>query len=194
MAPQPGARRVGREKGPVVVSCGGLRAGPRQGSAGRPQFSLSASEPRQRGKRGTERPSNPEALHKVSLAPKFERRRGGDTHCPGLHRASSGSAARPHSSPQGVPAERFWGDGLSRWAGFLPRAAHLPHPSTGQAPRTTFHASLPYRPLHRRPTAPAVGHTQVQTLGPALKVLAHPTAKCLRPGPFCRDPRGPPSL
>lgn len=30
------------------------------------QFSLSASEPRQRGKRGTERPSNPEALHKVS--------------------------------------------------------------------------------------------------------------------------------
>lgn len=73
MAPQPGARRVGREKGPVVVSCGGLRAGPRQGSAGRPQFSLSASEPRQRGQRGTERPSNPEALHKVSLAPKFER-------------------------------------------------------------------------------------------------------------------------
>lgn len=52
----------------------------------------------------------------------------------------------------------------------------LPCPSTGQAPRTTFHASLPYRPLHRRPAAPAVGHTQVQTLGPALKVLAHPTA------------------
>lgn len=127
MAPQPRARRVGREKGPVVVSCGGLRAGPRQGSAGRPQFSLSASEPRQRGKRGTERPSNPEALHKVSLAPKFERQ-GGDTHSPGLHRASSGSAARPHSSPQGVPAERFWGDGLSRWASFLPRAAHPPLP------------------------------------------------------------------
>lgn len=140
MAPQPGARRVGREKGPVVVSCGGLRAGPRQGSAGRPQFSLSASEPRQRGQRGTERPSNPEALHKVSLAPKFER--GGDTHGPGLHPASSGSAARPHSwgpsSPQGVPAERFWGDGLSRWAGFLPRAAHPPLPVNRSSSQNHF--------------------------------------------------------
>ena len=39
VAPQPGARRVGREKGPVV-SQGGPRAGRGQRSAGRPQLSL----------------------------------------------------------------------------------------------------------------------------------------------------------
>lgn len=165
MAPQPGARRVGREKGPVVVSCGGLRAGPRQGSAGRPQFSLSASEPRQRGKRGTERPSNPEALHKVSLAPKFERRRGGTPTAqvctvhplaqqPGLTPAPRGSplsGSGGMGSPAGPASSLGPLTSLARQQVKLPEPRSMLHfptdPSTGGQPR------LPWGTPRSRPWA-----------------------------------------
>lgn len=59
VAPQPG-RGGGQREGPCGRSLCGLRAGPRQGSAGRPQFSLSQplSHVAER-EEGTERPPTP---------------------------------------------------------------------------------------------------------------------------------------